>query len=67
MKNLTEVFVMVCFIGENTFMQNFMSIFRFIGTTPDSSSIAPLLKSLISQIRQTYGLDKATSEVNLFH
>jgi hypothetical protein len=30
---------------------------RFLGTTPDSSTIGPLLKSLILQIKKIYGQD----------
>ena len=39
---------------------------RFLGTTPDSSTIGPLLKSLILQIRKIYGQETGLSgEVSL--
>lgn len=36
---------------------------RFLGTTPDSSTIGPLLKSLILQIKKTYGQETGFSGV----
>jgi hypothetical protein len=36
---------------------------RFLGTTPDSSTIGPLLKSLILQIKKIYGQETSLSDV----
>ena len=36
---------------------------RFLGTTPDSSTIGPLLKSLILQIKKIYGQETGLSGV----
>jgi hypothetical protein len=36
---------------------------RFLGTTPDSSTIGPLLKSLILQIKKIYGQETSLNDV----
>ncbi|WAR01784.1 NWD1-like protein [Mya arenaria] len=38
------------------------TVLRFIGTTPDSSSIVGLLTSITSQIRKAYGIDTDVSK-----
>ncbi|XP_052105636.1 NACHT domain- and WD repeat-containing protein 1-like isoform X2 [Mytilus californianus] len=62
----TSIMAMAAKLTKSIWKKQAVVLCRFIGTTPDSSTIGPLLKSLILQIRQTYGLDKATSE-EIFH